>query len=117
LDRVPFPVPIHWVYQSQVRFVCGDYSGSLEAALQAGDSITYFLAWRAAALAHLGRVEEARAEGRRFLGGIAKHWSGAAPPTADAVARWFLDCFPIRNQGAREQLRSGLEAAGLPTPS
>jgi hypothetical protein len=109
-------VPIHWVYQSQVRFVCGDYSGSLQAAQQAGDAIAYFLAWRAATLAHLGRAQDARAEGRRFLGAMAKHWAGAVPPTADAVAKWFLNCFPIRSKGAWEQLRSGLEAAGLPTP-
>lgn len=116
LDRVPFPSPIHWGYQAQVRFLCHDFEGCLRAGEHAADAIRYLPAWLAAALVAIGRVAEATEEGRRFLELIRGNWHGEAKPTDAAIGRWFLQSFPIRNKATWEHLRSGLAAAGIPAP-
>ena len=116
LELAPFASPMHWCYQSTIRFLCGDYAASVAAADRAGSAINYFLGWRAAALARAGRLQEAKAEGRRFLSVIRGAWCGATEPTDEAIAQWLLHCFPFRRPEGRECLRRGLELAGVPVP-
>lgn len=104
----------HWGYQGTIRFICGDYPGTVDAADRARDHIANLPAWKAAALAHLGRIDEARRESRRFVELIGARWYGPAPPDEAAVTEWFLHCFPIRKREAWERLRDGLHRAGLP---
>jgi len=111
----PSPTALHWCYQSNVKYVCGDYEGSLLAAAHSGDVVTNLPAWRAAALAHLGRVDEARTQARHFVDLIRPMWRGKATPTDATIVRWFLHCFPFRDPATRASLRSGLAAAGLQT--
>jgi hypothetical protein len=72
-------------------------------------------AWKTAALAHLGRADEASAEANRFLTRIRANWFGVEPPTDEAIVRWLLHLYPIRQSADWERLRDGLKAAGLPT--
>ncbi len=116
LELSRFASPLHWCYQATVRFLGGDYEGSIRAAEQSGDAINYFLGWRAAALAHAGRLPDAEAEGSRFMTVVRGIWSGQAPPTDEAVSRWLLHCFPIRNRKAVGRLQKGLELAGIAVP-
>jgi hypothetical protein len=60
------PRRIHWGYQTQVRFLGGDYQGALEVAQRAG-AHSHFPGWKAAALFHLGFKDQATAEFPRFL--------------------------------------------------
>ena len=112
----PVASPLHWCYQSTIRFICEDYDASLRAAEQSGEAINYFQGWRAAALAHAGRLTEAHSEGQRFLSVIRRFWSGPDQPSDTTISHWLLHCFPIRNPEAVERLRKGLALAGVLVP-
>jgi DNA-binding SARP family transcriptional activator len=114
LQLAAWATPLHWCYQSTIRLLCGDNAMSVDAAERVGDTINYFLGWRAAALACAGRLQEARAEGRRFLSVIRNVWTGPPEPDDEAITNWLLHCFPFRRAEERERLRAGLLAADLP---
>lgn len=99
---------LHWGYQVGIRFLCGDYEGSIAAADQAQDIIYNLPAWKAAALHHLGRHEESRAEAKRFCDFIRTVWFADAAAEDQAIYQWLLHSFPIRRNEAWERLRSGL---------
>lgn len=105
--------PQHWSYHLQVRFMTGDYAGSIEAAQPAGDVIPTSAAWKIAALGHLGVRDEAIAEARRYVERIRAGWFGSEPATDDNIARWTMHCFPIRRREDWEHFRDGLAAGGL----
>ena len=117
LDMRLSPSRAHWAYQLVVQFLSGNYHAAIEAADRARDIWWEVAAWRAAALAHVGRTAEAAAEGKRFLCRIRANWFGAAPATDEAIVRWLLHISPLRHCADRERLRDGLQAAGLPTGS
>ena len=99
---------LHWGYQVGIRFLCGDYEGSVAAADQAQDVIYNLPAWKAAALHHLGRDEESRAEAQRFCELIRTVWHGEMAPEDQTIFQWLLHSFPIRRNEAWERLRTGL---------
>lgn len=99
---------LHWGYQVGIRFLCGDYEGSVAAADQAQDVIYNLPAWKAAALRELGRTEDSRAEARRFCDLIRTVWHGTMPADDPTIFRWLLHSFPIRRHEAWERLRDGL---------
>ena len=99
---------LHWGYQVGIRFLCGDYEGSVAAADRAQDIIYNLPAWKAAALHHLGRADESRAEAARFCASIRTVWQGATPADDETIFRWLLHSFPIRRNEAWERLRDGL---------
>jgi DNA-binding SARP family transcriptional activator len=107
------PSPIHWGYQTQIRFLDGDYEGAVDAGKQATIMPVYG-GWRVAALVHLGRVGEARAELEHFFETVRSRWFGETPATTEAMTRWFLHSFPIRDDGDWKRLRNALEEAGAP---
>ena len=72
---------------------------------------------RAAALGHLGRIAEARADARMFLESIRGNWFGAEAATDEAIAHWMLHQYPIARAADWERLRDGLWLAGLPVES
>lgn len=109
--------PLHWGYQAVIRFLCNDYEGCVEAAVRSEDAIYNFAAWNAAALAHLGRVPEAKAEWQRFAELVRKDWRDDHPHDDAAIAEWLLKAFPIRNVADWERLRDGLRIAEVPVPA
>ena len=115
LDMTLSPSLTHWAYQADIQFLSGNYQAAIEAADRARDVIWGVPAWRTAALAHLGRVDEASVEANRFLTRIRTHWFGAEPATDAAIVRWLLHLYPIRQGTDWERLRDGLKVAGLPT--
>ena len=108
---------LHWGYQTCVRFLEEDYERAIEAADLAQDMMLGLPAWKAAALFHLGRREEAAAEGRRFLDLVRSRWQGDDLPTDERISQWFLHLYPIRRQRQWERLRDGLSGAGVPVPN
>jgi DNA-binding SARP family transcriptional activator/tetratricopeptide (TPR) repeat protein len=114
-DTTLSPSLTHWAYQADIRFLRGDYAAAVEAAERAQDVLWGVPAWRAAALAQLGRRAEAAAEAARFLTRTRANWFGAGPATDEAITRWLLHAFPIRRSEDWQRLRDGLRAAGLPT--
>ncbi len=103
---------LQWGYQVGIRFLCGDYEGAVAAADRAEDIIYNLPAWKAAALHHLGRTEESRAEAQRFCDLMRTVWHGTEPAEDQTIFRWLLHSFPIRRQEAWERLRDGLLGSG-----
>ncbi|MFI5011937.1 MAG: BTAD domain-containing putative transcriptional regulator [Hyphomicrobiales bacterium] len=109
------PAPIHWAYYAFAHFLHGDWNSALQATERAQDLGSTVPAWRAAALFHLGRREEAASEGRRFLNNIRSRWFGSERPSDLAIARWVLQAHPIRWRAQWELLRDGIRGASIPT--
>lgn len=110
----PAPTCPEWGYHAIIRFLCGDYVGTLEACDRANDATQTLPAWRAAALYELGQPVTARKEAQRFLNGIRSFWVGSAAPTDEAITRWLLQTHPISVSSRWEALRQSLCGAGLP---
>lgn len=109
------PSLLHWAYYVQICFLRGDYEEAVDAADRAQDVMLGMVGWRAAALWHLGRRDEAAQTGRRFLNLIRSNWFGDGPPTDAAIGRWLLLMFPIRYEADWERLRDGAAGAGIAT--
>ncbi len=110
----PAPSYLGWGYHSIIRFLAGDFVGSLVACDRAHRSMHIQPAWRAAALFHLGEEEAAHEEAQRFLNAIRSFWVGSLAPTDAAITRWALEAHPISVRARWESLREGLRGAGLP---
>jgi DNA-binding SARP family transcriptional activator/TolB-like protein len=110
----PAPSYTEWGYHAIIRFLCGDYVGTLEACDRANDATPTLPAWRAAALFELGQLVTAREEAQRFLNGIRSFWVGSAAPTDEAITRWLLQTHPISVSSRWVALRQSLGGAGLP---
>jgi DNA-binding SARP family transcriptional activator len=114
LELSLIPSPSHWAYQVGTRFLCGDYDGCINAAERAAGNTVNLSGWKASALYHVGRRDEAVEETRQFIQRMQSQWFGSEPPTQQAVTRWFLHLFPIKEQEGWERLRDGLAGAGAP---
>ena len=115
LDASLAPTPTQWAYQAMIRFLLGDYSGVIEATDRANDVIKTMPGWRASALFHLGRQDEAVHEGQRFLNLIRSTWFGGKSPHDEVLGRWLLHSHPISAPEHWERLREGLSGAGVPS--
>ncbi len=114
LDLTLSPSRTHWAFQADIEFLGGNYAAAIEAADRAQDILWGVPAWRAAALAHLGKREASAAEAARFLARIRANWFGEAEPSDEAIMRWLLHLYPIARRADWERLRDGLRDAGLP---
>jgi tetratricopeptide (TPR) repeat protein len=113
LSLTPVVAPYQWSYLAGIRFICGDYAGSVTAAGMAGGALIDIGVWKAAALAHLGRLGEARRSAEEFLAGARAQWGAEAPGDVRIVA-WIVHGFPIKEPETRQRLIEGLRLAGLP---
>ena len=107
------PSRLHWAYKVQIAYMRGDYAAAIEAADLAEDVMLGMIAWRAAALAHLGQRAAAREGAQRFLNLVRSLWFGDEPPTDEAIGRWLLTMYPIAHAEDWERLRDGVTAAGI----
>ena len=114
LELTRSPTRSQMSYLSAIRFLCGRYEDSVDAARRGFESSPGFLGWMCAALAHLGREKEARTEFDRALAQIAPDWQGPVKPTRENMARWMLHMFPIAVKDDWERLRAGMAIAGAP---
>lgn len=110
------PTKSHWGYQTSIRYLCGDFEQAAAAAESAGTAMYDLSAWHAAALAQLGRKQEAEKVARRFLADVRANWCGTDNPSDENIAAWFMQCFPIRDSSALDSLRTGIREAGIPAP-
>ena len=108
------PSQSHWLYQSNIAFLRGDYEAAVMAGEKAGSITVGCVAWRAAALSILGRTAEARKVGREFMALAKEYWADPLPADDAAIGRWVMDAYPIADQEAMRRLRDGLIAAGVP---
>src|SRR5215813_10925281 len=86
----PFHADWYYYVLTQIHFLGGDYREAFDAGHPYINGFQELAGWTTAALGILGREDEARAEGRRFLHIVEGAWAGETPmQTEDAVA-WFL---------------------------
>ena len=112
-DCHPAPPWSFWGFESNLRFLSGDYRGAVDSADRSGELILSILGWKTAAL---GMLDDARAatDAAEFLDRIREAWvPPTAPSDAEAVA-WFIDIFPFARPQQRAHLAEGLRRAGLP---
>lgn len=109
--------PTQWAFHATTLFLASEYEQVIEAADASNNSYHMVGAWKASALAHLGRLPEARLALADFMTGIRKKWTLGEQPDDETIASWFLSAHPICNRDDWQRLRDGLEAAGLPIGS
>ncbi|MBR0797918.1 hypothetical protein JQ615_21245 [Bradyrhizobium jicamae] len=108
------PSALQWAYHAAVRFMIGDYQSCVAAADFAGDLNANVPGFKTAALFHLGRHEEARAELEHFFTVVRDRWSSTESATPASMTRWFLNIFPIASPESWARLRDGVAGAGAP---
>jgi DNA-binding SARP family transcriptional activator/TolB-like protein len=111
------PIPRHWMYETSIRFLRGDYEAAVEASDRVQGLMLTVRGWRTAALANLGRMDEARREAARFYEGARSNWVNDEPPTDQMIARWLLQAYPFSLRETWQKLRDGLAAAGVAVDS
>ncbi len=104
----------HWNYHGTIAFLRGEDEAAADYLDRAEEVIASSQAWRAAALAHLGRLPQAREAAARFLGTCRARWRGAGPATDRAITAWMLREAPVALAADWTRLRDGLRRAGLP---
>ncbi|MGM0586404.1 MAG: BTAD domain-containing putative transcriptional regulator, partial [Pseudomonadota bacterium] len=102
-----------WSLLAGLRFIGGDDEGALEAVERAGRTRIYVGAWRTAALARLGRAEEAAGAADRLRAELAGRWQGPGPAEERAMMTWLMHIFPMRREVDWRRLRDSLAEAGL----
>lgn len=114
IDLHPALPQFHWGFVACIQFFNHNFDKSADAAEKAHEAIADIKGWKAAALAHAGRVSEAQAAAAEFVELMKQRWIGSDNPDDAEIVRWFLSAFPIREKAALGLLREGLIKAGLP---
>jgi TolB-like protein len=108
------PTLTQWQYLANIRYLDGDYEGAILAAERAQDGLLTMPALRAAALARLGRQQEAAQDVVRFYANVRAAWSGSQPPTDELIGKWLLHIYPFSREEAWQRMRDGMALAGIP---
>jgi hypothetical protein len=114
MEMTMVPTLSHWGFLATIRYLHGDYEGTIVAAERAHDGLLTMPAFRAAAMCKLGRVEEARREIVRFYVNVRTAWAGDAAPTEEMIGSWLLHLYPISRAEIWLRLRDDMAAAGIP---
>ena len=109
----PAPPWTFWGFESNLRFLAGDYRGAVDSAERSGELVANILGWKCAALGMLGDPRAA-ADGREFLDRIRDAWVPPDPPDDAEAVQWFVEIFPFARPAQRAHLCEGLRRAGLP---
>jgi DNA-binding SARP family transcriptional activator len=111
LAASPLHSPAHLSYDGHIRFMAGDYERCLGAMAPAQPGYPGSNAWRIAALARLGRSDEAAATLTTTLSDLAGQWAGPEPYRQEPAFAWLADQFPILDGEIDQRFRGGLAAA------
>ena len=114
LKMTPIPKPPQVAYSGAIKFLCSDYPGCVGASREDLGMSPAFAIWGCAAKAHVGRLDEAKAEFERTLKKVAADWHGQQPPTRASIVRWLLHAYPMAIRADWERLAAGLALAGAP---
>ncbi len=103
--------PHHWGYHATIRFLCNDFSGCINACVNANNVFFNTAAWHAAALVNLDRTFEASKIIDQAIKRCASHWSLNEEPSNYDVIDWVASGFPIKQVSATENFKKALYAA------
>lgn len=108
------PTTAHWLYEASIRFLRRDYQGAIDAVDRAQSLILTLPVWRAAALARLGRSQEAGRDVEVFYETVSANWIQGEAPTKEMMCRWFMEVFPISRRDLWLSLQESLAQLGMP---
>ena len=97
-----------WSHVATIRFLMGDYAGTVEAAERSQYVIVDTPGWKAAALGKLGRLEERQVAIEELQRAVGAAWTGPCAASPDEIMRWFVHVFPIRHDSDRQKLAKAL---------
>lgn len=112
LELSPVVASYQWGYIAGIHFISEDYAGSVSAAERGAGSLLDLHAWRAAALAHMGRPREASEAAAELLASVRRQW-GEPTPDDPGIVAWVLHGLPFKDDKCRQRLVHGLRIAGL----
>src|SRR5262245_60567113 len=98
----PYPLPLYYWGKGEAEYAARQYENAVTTLRHEATYGTPSRSILAAALAQLGRIEEAHIEGRLFM---------ADYPSFTITS--FLDTQPFRNKSDREHFAEGYRKAGL----
>ena len=75
---------------------------------------TRYMAWRASACGHLGRIQEAQQCATMFLEVVRNCWRGVPEAGPIQYVNWVVDVSYLRRAEDSDRLRKGMRRAGLP---
>ena len=90
-----------WGYMQNIYYLAGRLQDAKSAGDHAGWAISNLPAWQAIIHADLGEPEMARRCMARFFRATRATWSGAQPATREAIVKWLLHLFPMKNARKR----------------
>ena len=106
--------PFQWGFHAPIRFLAGQLEACVRACETCSDAIINIPGWRAAALWHLGREQDARLAWGEFEALARPAWIDGTRPDTKQMRDWLLSCFPISNAAAMSFFAEGVNgAAGL----
>ena len=109
----PFHPKSYSVDLAEAYFAAHRYDDMIRVAEQTGDTSPKFMAWKAAAYAYAGRMDDARHWAERFIADVRALWAGEASAGPTQYVEWLLSFCPFRRPEDREHLVHGLRLAGL----
>ncbi len=106
--------PFHLIYLAASNYLTGDYVAAQRQCEAGAGLMSTVGGWHSAALAKMGRLDEARSRFSDYCLEISAKWYGDSPCTSEAVIDWFVACFPLRVEDDRNDLRATLKALNPP---
>ena len=101
-------------YLAQIHFLKAEFELALTTFQRIETIVPTIPAWKAAAMAHLGRLTEAEQLGREFINRTRAIWTGAFEPTDENIVSWLLQAHPFRYFPHWSSMREGLRRSRLP---
>lgn len=101
---------LHWGHRVSVALWSDDLEGAVAAARKADNAIPLTGGYEVAALAMLGRAEEARAAWATYAAWLRARWRGEPAPSDRDLADWFVNAPPLADPARRRALGDRLRA-------
>jgi hypothetical protein len=101
------------IYLAQIHFLNRDFELALTLMNSLGTVAPTLAGWKAAAMAHLGHLSEARQTAQDFLTRCRAQWTGASEPSDENIVAWLLQAHPFCHFPHWASMREGLKRSQL----
>ena len=105
--------PQHWAYLTLAYCLQEDFAAAAHASRNCPLLLNASGAWGAAALALLGRTDEAQLQRKQFVEEVRNAWSSDLDASDELIGRWLVQCFPVANDRHTSMLHEGFRRAGF----